>query len=98
MVEYLYNCIRATAGSNVEISAIIQDANGADITEGCHIMLFNKDCALLDTIDGAYIAEIGTWQFTLPAEITKGKVGRYWYRICSHSDSLCFKQPIYFIE
>ena len=98
MVEYLYNCIRATAGDDVEITAIIQDSTGANITEGCHIMLFDKNCALLSTIDGNYLAELGTWQFTIPAVDTAGKIGRYWYRICSHQDSLCFKQPSYFVE
>lgn len=97
MVEYLYNCIRATAGSNVEITAIIQDGSGANITENCHVMLFDKDDTLLITVDGTYLAELGTWQFTIPAKETVGKKGRYWYRICTHKDSLCFKQPIYFV-
>lgn len=96
MIEYLYNCIRATAGENVGITAIITNADGEQITEHSHIMLFDKDDTLLATIDGEYVAELGNWQFTLPAELTKGKCGRYWYRICTTDDSLCFKQPIYF--
>lgn len=97
MVEYLYNCIRATAGDKVEISAIIETDAGEPITEHCHIMLFDKDnLTLLSTIDGQYVEETGLWQFALPAELTAGKLGRYWYRICAREGSLCFKQPIYF--
>lgn len=96
MIEYLYNCIRATAGQDVAISAIIEDASGAPVTEHCHIMLFDKDQKLLATFDGNYI-EDGLWAFTIPAQDTEGKSGRYWYKICTDVESLCFVQPIYFI-
>lgn len=97
MVEYLYNCIRATAGDDIGISAIIETEAGEPITEHCHIMLFDKDNELLHTLDGQYLEELGTWQFTIPGELTAGKTGRYWYRICTSQESLCFKQPIYFV-
>ena len=95
MIEYLYDCIRATAGNDVDITAIIQDATGAPITEHCHIMLFDKEQKLLATFDGNYIDD-GFWSFTIPATETEGKCGRYWYRICTPQASLCFTQPIYF--
>jgi len=95
MIEYLYNCIRATAGQDVGISAIIESSSGAPITEGCHIMLLNKEQQLLATYDGSHIAD-GLWTFIIPAKETEGKAGRYWYKICTHQESLCFTQPIYF--
>ena len=94
MVEYLHNAIRATAGDEITVAAIIEQ-NDIPITEGCHIMLFDKNSVLLETLDGGYDAENGVWYFTIPGELTKGKYGRYWYRICSPVESLCFKQPLY---
>lgn len=97
MIEYLYDTIRATAGDNVELAAKIQTASGEPVTDNCHIMLFDKDDNLLGTYHGDYIGGSKEyWQFTIPAEITAGKIGRYWYRICTPEASLCFKQPIYF--
>lgn len=98
MVEYLYNAIRATAGDNIELAAIIQTASGESVTEGCHIMLFDTDeTTLIATFDGEYIGgSKDYWQFTIPAETTANRLGRYWYRICAENGSLCFKQPIYF--
>lgn len=97
MVEYLYDCIRATAGEDIGLTAIIENDNGEPITEHCHVMLFDKDNTLIYTGNGLYIDDLNEWQFTIPGEITKEKTGRYWYRICSSVQSLCFKQPIYFI-
>jgi hypothetical protein len=96
MIEYLYNAIRATAGKEIAISAIIED-NGEPITEGCRITLFDKDDSLLDSINGEYIGD-GFWSFRIPAELTQGKCGRHWYRICTPVASLCFKQPIYLCD
>lgn len=95
MIEYLLNAIRATAGNDVEITAIIEDDTGAPITENCHIMLFDKDLKLLSTFDGNYQGD-GFWAFTIPADETKGKQGRHWYKICTPQSSLCFTQPLYF--
>lgn len=96
MLEFLYNAIRATAGQDIAVSAIIED-NGEPITEGCHIMLFDKDSVLLEMVAGEYIGE-GLWSFRLPAELTKGRCGRHWYRICTPVESLCFKQPLYLCD
>lgn len=97
MIEYLHNAIRATAGDDLTIAAIIA-SNDVPITEGCHIMLFDKNSVLLETLDGSYIPETGIWYFTIPGELTKGKHGRHWYRICSPVESLCFKEPLYLCD
>lgn len=96
MIEYLYNAIRATAGSEIVVGAEITNDEGHYITEGCHFMLFDKDKELIATIDGTYLEE-GNWEFTIPAETTEGLNGRYWYCMCYHNDHLCFKQPIYLV-
>lgn len=97
MIEYLYDAIRATAGEKIELSAIIETAEGEPITEMCHVMLFDKDnTELLTTCNGTFITELGLWHFVIPGEVTKDLRGRYWYRICTPEASLCFRQPIYF--
>lgn len=100
MIEYLYNAIRATAGQDVIVTAYITDEDERVITEGCHIMLYDKDRkTLLHTVDGVYHNENGyfEWIFTIPGELTKELDGRYWYCICYHDKNLCFREPIYFV-
>lgn len=94
MVEYLYDAIRALSGQDITITALIADEEGVAIEENCHIMLFSPEKEHIATFDGVYKAD-GEWDFTIPAETTKGLHGRYWYCICQHNHSLCFKQPIY---
>lgn len=94
MIEYLYNAVRATAGEDITIAADITDDSGEDIKEACHIMLYD-DLQLLGMYNGIYNGEV--WEFTIPANITSGRIGRYWYCICVNNNSLCFKQPIYLI-
>lgn len=97
MIEYLHNAIRATSGEDIEIMADITTKTGEPITEGCHLMLYDKDKeALVVTIDGEYL-EGTEWLFNIPAEITKGLYGRYWYCVCHHEDKLCFKEPVYLV-
>ena len=59
-----------------------------------HLMIYD-DLALLETINGVFDGEM--WSYTIPADATKGRVGRYWYCICVENTSLCFKQPLYLI-
>jgi hypothetical protein len=93
MVEYLYNAIRATAGNEITISAVITNENN-NITENCCLWLHDKDKdTMLAEINGIYNGE--EWTFTIPAEVTKGLKGRYWYCIRHGDNSLCFKQPMY---
>lgn len=93
MIEYLYDAIRATAGTDITIAAEITEDNGDNITENCHLVLHIGD------VMKAFKGELkdGVWEFIIPAEITKGLTGRYWYCIKRNDTMLCFKQPIYLI-
>lgn len=93
MIEYLYNCIRATAGQDICICAVITDDDGNPIASGCSLMLHNDE-EMFSQVNGVYDGE--AWSFDIPAEDTKGLKGRYWYCICKDNTNLCFKTPIYF--
>jgi hypothetical protein len=94
MLEYLYDAIRATAGSELQITAKVFDDLGKPIVEGCEFVLHINDESII-TIGGSY--EGDTWVFTIPAEFTKGLKGRYWYCIKHGSEQLCFMQAIYLV-
>ena len=97
MIEYLFDAIRALAGNDTPVTAVITDAAGVDVTEGCSLMLHDTDReTMIAEIDGTY--DEGEWVFTIPASITKELNGRYWYCIRQDGNSLCFKQPIYFVQ
>lgn len=95
MIEYIYDCIRAIKDQDIEISAIITNPEGESITTGCSFVLYvDKDNEY--KFDGEYFNEMGTWQFTIPAEITKGlEKGRYFYSIQYKDENLCFLKPFY---
>lgn len=93
MIEYLYDAIRASAGQPIIITADIQN-DGTSLTEGCGLML-HSDSEMLCRVEGVYDGEM--WSFTIPAEITEGLKGRYWYCICYDNTQLCFKEPIYLV-
>jgi hypothetical protein len=96
MIEYLHDAIRATAGNNIAVTAVITDDNDEAITENCFLMLHDKDRKTIITeIRGNY--ENDEWTFIIPADKTKGLKGRYWYCIRHVNNSLCFKQPIYLV-
>jgi hypothetical protein len=94
MVEYLHDAIRATAGQEITISAKITDDNEAIIKDSCGLMLYDGEDMLV-MVNGFYYEDTEQIQFTIPAEVTKGLKGRYWYCFCQNGKSLCFKQPIY---
>lgn len=94
MIEYLYDAIRATAGIDAVVSAEITDEGGAPITEGCSLMLSDDD-AVIAMIEGAFNGDV--WEFNIPASITSGLSGRYWYCIHHNDNTLCFKEPIYLV-
>lgn len=96
MVEYLYNCIRATAGADETIAAVVSNNAGQPITAGIYLVLHYGDNEML-TIDGNYNAESELWEFPLTADFTKNLKGKCWYCFRHYSDQLCFKQPIYFV-
>lgn len=91
-IEYLYDAIRATSGEDITICAVITDEDGTNITENCHVMLYD-DLMLLATINGVYDGK--EWEFNIPGNVTSGKAGRFWYCICTNDNSLSFKQPLY---
>ena len=91
-IEYLWNCIRATAGQDICICAEITDDDGNAITDACGLML-HDDYDMLTKVNGSFDGE--QWSFEIPAEVTKGLKGRYWYCICRNDTNLCFKTPIY---
>lgn len=96
MIEYLYDAIRAVAGQEIVISAVITDANGVPVDEVCGFMLHDDKGADIGMVHGEYLGE-GMWQFTLPASLTLGLKGRHWYCIQHKGNNLCFKQPIYLL-
>ncbi len=95
MIEYLYNAIRAAAGNDIAVTAVITDDSGAAITEGCSLMLHDKDKEMIAQFTGDYVND--EWLFTIPAEITRGLNGRYWYCIKHYDSNLCFMEPIYLV-
>lgn len=96
MVEYLYNAIRASAGHDITISAIVTNPAGEEITEDVVLILNDKDKeTVILEVKGTYSEE--EWTFVIPAEITEGLYGRYWYCIHYGDSNLCFKEPIYLV-
>jgi hypothetical protein len=95
MIEYLYDAIRAVAGQDITVAAKVSDDSGNLITDGCAFVLHLDDDMF--SVDGAYYEDVNTWQFTVPAEITKGYSGRYSYCIMRNGENLCFKTPIYLV-
>lgn len=52
---------------------------------------------MLIEVPGVYLPKDFIWEFRVPAEITMGLKGRYWYSIMNSDSNLCFKQPIYLV-
>ena len=94
MVEYLYNTIMAVAGQDITIYALITDDDEQVITTGCSLVLYSDEEELV-RVDGIYFPENLQWEFTIPANATSGRDGRYWYCLRREGKDLCFKQPIY---
>ena len=93
MIEFLYNAIKCIAGEDINIAAEITDAMDNPITSGCSVVFIDKDFSTIGEHDGVY--SDGAWTFTIPAEVTKGMEGRYWYRIKLKDESLSCAAPIY---
>ena len=96
MIEYLYDAIRAVAGQDITIAAQVTDEEGVSITDSCDLMFYGED-GLITMVDGIYTPELDMWTYTIPADITKGLNGRYFYSISRNDSSLCFKQPLYLV-
>ena len=96
MIEYIYIGIRAHAGNDLTISAIVTNEAGEEITENITLVLHDKDReTMIYSVVGTYSEEAKEMTFVIPREITKGKSGRYWYCIQHEGNALCFKEPIY---
>ena len=95
MIEYLYDAIRAVAGQDFEVNAVITNPDGTLITEGCFFMLHDGDEMI--RVPGAFDAESSQWSFLIPASSTTGMKGRYEYCVMHDGTNLCFKQPIYLV-
>lgn len=91
MIEYLFNSIRATAGEDITVIANIRQ-DGEPITEGCGFML-HIDEENVVMVNGEFTNDL--WNFTIPADVTKGLKGRYSYCLCKDGQTLCFKEPFY---
>ena len=94
MIEYIYDCIRATAGEDITITANITDANGTQIISDCSLKFTAGDTIII--ADGVCDEE-GIWMFTIPANYTEGLKGRYWYEILCGEASVSFAEPIYLV-
>lgn len=94
MIEYWHDAIRAVPGQEIEVNAVITDSLGDYITEDCTFVLHDDEHELF-TINGEYVSEINTWAFKIPAEMTVGLKGRYWYCIRHKDENMCFMQPFY---
>lgn len=93
MISYLYDCVKAVAGEDINICAEITDADGNDITSGCSLIFIDKEYNTIAEYAGTYAD--GAWVFTIPAAVTTDMCGRYWYRIKLKDNSMCFAAPIY---
>lgn len=96
MIEYLYDAIRAVAGQEIAVAAVITDDDGYYITEDCSFTIHTDEGELYST-PGYYVGETSEWLFNVPAVVTKGLKGRYWYCIRHKGSNICFKQPLYLI-
>ena len=94
MVEYLYDAIRATAGTNIILSAKVTDDLGNPITEDVSLVIHTSDTHMI-MVEGLYTDEY--FIFEIPAEITKDLKGKYWYCVKHNDEQLCFNNPIYFV-
>ena len=95
MIEYLYDTIRAVAGQEFEVNALITNPDGSLVQEGCCFMLHDGE-RMIET-PGSFMVENGMWSFIVPASATAGMNGRYEYCIMHNGKNLCFKQPIYLV-
>lgn len=93
MIEYIYDAVRATAGEDIVVSAIITDNKGAAITEDCGITFYGN--SKTTAVSGVYYEDLKQWAFIIPANVTEGLNGRYFYTIWQGAKDLCFKKPLY---
>ena len=93
-IEYLYDAVRATSGDDIVICAVITDDDGASVTDGCYLAFYDDENELTK-VYGDFDGE--QWNFIIPADVTAGLSGRYWYTIGRNFADISFKSPIYLI-
>lgn len=96
MIETIGSTVKAVAGQPIGLSAQIIDEAGDSITENIRLLLHDEEKELF-AVNGLYLAEFDLWQFEIPANITEGLKGKYWYCIQYDKNNLCFKQPLYLV-
>lgn len=91
MIEYIFDCIRATSGEEITIAAKLTNEDGSPITENCSLIFSGEKEIYRAT--GLYMNDM--WMFSIPGAITEGLHGRYWYQVAHNNSSLNFKEPVY---
>ena len=94
MIEYLFDAIRATAGSDNIIAAKVSDELGNPVTSDVVLRIHLNDGKMIDVI-GDPVND--TLYFSIPASVTEGLKGRHSYCVRHLDEQLCFMQPIYFV-
>lgn len=93
MIEYIYDAIKAVAGQDTTITAIVKDDEGNCIEANCMFMLHDPDGQPIFSCRGTLEEDI--WYFNMPASATEGRKGRHWYCIGADGSNLCFLKPFY---
>ena len=95
-VEYIYDVIKGTSGTDMDIKAFITDKNEVPITEGCKLILLDIEDELITESVGVFDVEEQVWSFHLDAEQTEEYKGKFWYAIVDDADGkLHFQQPFF---
>ena len=96
MIEYIYDCIKASAGTDITIKAVITtNVTDEEVAGQYNLELYDKndeDIVIYKTY--GTVAD-GIWTFNIPAKITEGLNGRYWYCVKCFDNTICFKEPMY---
>ena len=95
-VEYIDSIIKVSGGANALIGANIVDTSGNQVSEKSHLMLFYPQDELQATVNGT-IADDGVHEYLVPASLTEGVKGKWWYCVCVNNEPICFKQPFYIV-
>ena len=96
MIEYIYDCIKASAGTDITIKAVITtNVTDSEIEGKCSLEVYDKDDKDIVIYNTVGTVTDGIWTFIIPAKITEGLSGRYWYCVKYFDNTICFKEPMY---
>ena len=96
MIEYLYDAVRTSDGEDMTITATIRENDGATITDGCSLRIFDEGGALIEEVDGTYYADAEKWEFRFAFSTHKARA-RYFYTIAHNGKDINFKTRIYVV-